>query len=627
MINRKLFIVFCLIITSFLQPVFAGSTQVEQIYNPNTIVVSYEEFNQLNVFAYSIQKNKLVNKLINTELPELLLLEPVDISEKNNKEKVSNLSTTQLMLLLHLAPELKNYLQPLLKLKPETQTKTAKATKALAEFKEFIKKLKSDSNFYGELQTHMNPTQPIALVAKDGSNGYEEIKTYVNHPRLADTKKATLPADNLLQVWIDFIDGAKQELYLNIYEFNIVEAAEAIIRAHKRGVHVNIGIDKKSFYTDAKSSDFEKKKLSDNQKIWDMFESVQDENFILRAVETDKINHQKIASRDADSKNAAVIISSGNLTYSCMHPKGDGHDLPKGVDLKEAIPNANHLIVMKGKFPAMIVKNELKKTIVEGLQGAQYPISGSYVFYGPKAEAKQPNPFFLIAFSPNGASGSINRDILAKLITTTQGPILAAQYAFSSDIVEESLLARIESEAKAGRKLQFQGIGDTNFAMQSYGSFMSLSGLRIDETSRMFSDDPDAPIRQHVNLKELAQIKKDIRIAPNQYRDYYTQIPNEKNKRKFSSILHHKLWIIVDSMITTPGTSFNTSKSAEDNHEQFTVSNDPSVFKILYNSVKWLISQSPRSVEEEAIKRNDYKVSKEYRLSAPKPTRACMGFY
>lgn len=155
--------------------------------------------------------------------------------------------------------------------------------------------------------------------------------------------------DNLEDVIIDFIDGAKEELNIAVQELDNENIAKAIIRARQRKVFVRLVLEF-SYLTVTEALPDPWAVLAGvegnevNRKIY---------NAMLRAqvdVRTDinpDIFHQKFMIRDPDKPDSAVLTGSANFTDTDCHK------------------NLNHVLVLKSKRASDIYGYEFKE-LIEG---------------------------------------------------------------------------------------------------------------------------------------------------------------------------------------------------------------------------------------------------------------------
>lgn len=452
----------------------------------------------------------------------------------------------------------------------------------------------------------IDPTKHVRLVPPAGKSGYEDLHVFVSHPYRIGEKR--MPADNLAQVWIDFIRQAKKELVMNVFEFDFDDIADELIKAHGRKVAIRVGLDARVLKGNARD-----RELADRMKAAG-----------LTVVEVDAagLNHQKMVAIDWSSPDQArVLFSSGNLTHSCLDPVGDLYAVAKDAAGKaliaksaiantRGIPNANHVLTMKSWLAANLVNHELTKTFSTelGLRGSSYPTTGAYQITGPGVNPQTleayPVNSFIIAFTPGGAYRDVNRNLLAYLLKKTTGPVRMVQFAYSAKDVSQALLERAERDLQASGKFDFLSVGDTPFAMQKWSQFLKMSGYTregsVAKKNLKFSIDPENPWVKSLTADQLTALRKNIRVAPLAYGK--TNVNLNGTNYEVTAKIHHKLMSMGDFAVI--GTSFNFSESAEKNNEQFLAFHDPKLAAIVQGITAELAAQSPRSVAEEAERRN-----------------------
>ncbi|MFB0517124.1 MAG: phospholipase D-like domain-containing protein [Candidatus Neomarinimicrobiota bacterium] len=152
--------------------------------------------------------------------------------------------------------------------------------------------------------------------------------------------------DNLEEIIVQFIDGARKRLDVAVQELESVPIASALIRARQRRVVVRIVIEWDYLSVDrAISTPFSPGGANEpNRGIHDA---------LLRAharIHTDynpHIFHQKFMVRDSGSEEAAVLSGSTNFT-------------PTGVS-----QNLNHVVIIRDKQVARVYWREFKE-IMQG---------------------------------------------------------------------------------------------------------------------------------------------------------------------------------------------------------------------------------------------------------------------
>ncbi|CAN5473400.1 hypothetical protein BH10BDE1_BH10BDE1_26060 [soil metagenome] len=498
--------------------------------------------------------------------------------------------------------------------KPRKRFKAIPESSVVEYFQEHPEALKNDLERVVRELNHrhdvVDTTKHVRLIPPAGRAGYEELKIFVSHSyRIGDKLR---PADDLELVWANFIRQAQKEIILNVYEFDDETVAAALIEAKKRNVRVQVGLD----------AGVLKKKPVDRA----LADRLKASGIDVVEVDSAGLNHQKVVAIDWSYPDLArALFSSGNLTRSCLDPRGDlgyltaekyseyGHRTFSGG--VRSIPNANHVITMKSWLASNIVVHELTKTFSKelGLRGSSYPTSGAYQITGPGVDPETfeayPKNSFIIAFTPGGGYRGVNKNILAYLIKKSDGPVRLVQFAFAAGEVSDALLARAERDLQLTGKFDFVGVGDTPFAMQKWSQFLKMSGYkRLNEKKKTgdktvkitrFLKDADDPWTKSLTADQLAELQKHIFIGPLAYGNSHARIDGQDIE--VSAKIHHKLLSMGDFAVV--GSSFNFSKSAETNNEQILVFNDPEMAQVVRGITAELAATSPRTVFEEAERR------------------------
>jgi phosphatidylserine/phosphatidylglycerophosphate/cardiolipin synthase-like enzyme len=436
---------------------------------------------------------------------------------------------------------------------------------------------------------NIDPTKHTRLIPPPGLPGYSDMKLYVNHPYYQNG--TLVKATNLIEVWKRFILSAEKEIILNVFDFDLEEVADALIEQAHRGLYVQVGIDKKSV-------------INVRPEVKAVSDRLMDNGVKVTGVMPVGLNHQKITAIDwSNPKKAAVLFSSGNLTRSCLEPDGD---LKGTVPLpKESVPNANHFITMKSWLLANLVQHELTKTLGPEflLRGKAYPINGSYQVTGPGVDPytleAYPEPSLTISFTPGGGMKSVNKNIIAHFVRQEKGRIRMLQFAYSSQDVDQALLARAESD----KNFDFMSVGDTPFAMREWSRFLIMSGMkRVEDANKKKSylPDPENQWVKRLGSEKIKDIQKKVFIAPKVYGNNWTRVSGKNVK--VNAKIHHK--ILATENYAIMGTSFNFSEGAESNNEQILVFRDRKLSDAVDGMVKYMVQNSPGTVAQEGDRRN-----------------------
>ncbi len=514
---------------------------------------------------------------------------------------IKNMSEHQFVLLLSHFPKLWPLIDEYIKKVPEIREDNEKQKLLRKEFRERFREAIDDKDVVEKFKKLNDPSMPMVLENPNGE-GYSNIEFFVSHESRSKSGK-TIPASDLLKVWNDFIAGAEKEVMFNVFDFDIQSIADQVIELANKGVKVTIGVDGEEAKTiEGVKAVYEK--LSKNKKV------------TIVPVDSVGLNHQKMATRDwSIPKKAKVLLSSGNLTHSCLDPKGDVWNVPDNLHPKESIPNANHVITMDSELVANLIHHELTKTLDMKLKGRQYPVSGAWrifrdgKFHEDVLDATQ----IVIAFSPSGGiTGDINQDIISRLIYRTRGPIRMAQFAFSADADENALFERMKLEKKEGNQFDFKSIGENGFAQRGWSVFLSMSGYKMNEETGEYIPDSKNQWRKTLKKAEFEDLQKNIKAAPPLYRDRVVEVNG--TKYKLSAKLHHK--VLISGPWAIVGTSYNFSSNANKNQEQIMVTNDAELVDHAYAMFEGLYEQSQKSLTEAVESKNIY-LKNDHKPSCP----------
>jgi len=486
---------------------------------------------------------------------------------------------------------------------PLLETVTARLASAQAESPEaysaYLKTVKTEiksviqsPEFLQQIEAYADPSNPAVLSLPGNAPGYKALRLFVNHPSLHnpdDPNSRVLPGQDLRKVVLDFIQGAQQEIWYNVFDFDLTVIADALKKAHlTRKVKVRGGIDAGTIAS-----------RPEVKKIFDSLSELESENFKTVAVNAVGLNHQKIIVRDPFGPRAAVLFLSGNFTQSCIGPEGDLVQIPKEKRPAYSIPNANHALIVLGSLPAQVTQAELRKTLEYKIRGqSQYPIGGSFKIFGMKKDT-----YIVLSFSPKGGNGDVNKSIYVPLILNTHGPIEAVHFAFSSKQIQDALIQRAERDMKEHGAFAFRSVGDTPFAMREWSVFLSLSGLKKDGPTGKYYVDEGSPLLRSLGALGVTNLQQNIRTAPEIYGERILKL-DDGTSAKVTSKIHHKVFIFPQESLAVLGTSFNPSENAETNNEQIVIVKDRDIVTQGRRFFAYLFRESSKSVTQEANRRN-----------------------
>ncbi|MCX6118497.1 MAG: phospholipase D-like domain-containing protein [Proteobacteria bacterium] len=465
---------------------------------------------------------------------------------------------------------------------------------------------KSTLDNLDDLQALNDPLEAFVLIGEDDdfkskkfSPQYRNLRLTVNHAYLGPDGQVIKPSsDGLKGEWIRFIKSAKKEFAMNIFDFDLMDVADAIVAARKRGVSARVGIDA-TVSCQKIDSRTGKPKAGCREKVLAVFNELKENGVSVFGVDSPGLNHQKMAAIDWSLKGKGkVLLSSGNLTQSCSGQEGDFEDfspeIQKHIDRRRSLPNANHLIVFESDFGAALVNSELTKTLDLGLRGTvdsgstrAYPVSGAFQIFGEVDPKTKEQSSMIMAFTPGGGYKNMNAVFLSQIIQKMdlkKGPMRMAQFAYSSQDVRNSILKKAKDTLKSHASFDFISVGDTPFSVQGWSKFLEMSDMRattkddVRESGRTvkvttgYEPIPDGEWSNVFSSKEkLKQWRDQVRIAPRRFGEFPVKVDGKslvENGRevKITVKIHHKL--IAGGSVSTLGTSFNFSEGAETNNEQ-----------------------------------------------------------
>lgn len=505
-------------------------------------------------------------------------------------EKVKEVSESQFMHVLQNSPELHDRLDEFLAevegMNEDTQ-KYEKVAKAWgAEFREILK----DESLRERFRVLNDPLRAFRLEPEGGGPGYSNARIFVNHKSVVDGRE--LPPSDLKRVVLDFIAGARKEILLNVFDFDLLDVADALVAKAKEGVKVTVGIDKNT--------------AGARPQVQAVVERLKGHaNLTVVLVDSVALNHQKLIVTDPDDpKNARTLMSSGNLTQSCIGPEGDLVDVPDRPAY--SVPNANHMVTLDGYLAAQAAAHNLRKTLELGLRGDEYPLGGAFKIFGPKPEGAAEPPFVLLTFSPKGALGDINRDVTRRVLLETRGPVRGMYFAASSSEFEAALVLRAKAEKAEGKEPDIKLVGDGSMAVRDWSSLLWLAGWRLeseDDKGKRYLRLGQPVMKRILGQEAFERFEAAIRVAPKPYRVYHYKMP-DGTEVEVNAKLHHK--VLVSGGLAVLGTSFNFSENANKNQEQFLLTNDPGLVAGITGAFDAMYAMSTTSVADEVARRNEF---------------------
>lgn len=150
-----------------------------------------------------------------------------------------------------------------------------------------------------------NDAMPSVNIAASSQNTSSVTTTPTPAP--AQVTALFSPQDNIQRTLISMINNAQRNILVQAYLFTDDTIANALIRAHKRGVNVEILLDSQVM-SDAKGSD--------GIRLYEAGIPVRLETRYENA-------HNKIMIFDHDTANAAVVTGSYNFTFGAQRSNAE----------------------------------------------------------------------------------------------------------------------------------------------------------------------------------------------------------------------------------------------------------------------------------------------------------------
>lgn len=561
-----------------------------------------ENFDSTLKLVTRIQLNKELYEILNKQFGDLLEIDPNDQKRFLLPPKSTGLSESQLLALLLDQRTLVEPLRQFLDFVPDKNSDSVRNTRVKrADMRKLLMSVKRNQpNLLLHLKALANPSSALKLHLLNGQPAISKTEFFINHPRILNfgsERTVVLPADDLKKVAIEFINGAQKSVTGNFFEFDLQDVARVMVEASNRNIQVKVGVDAGA--------------LEMNDKIIAVAKIFEGTRAVLKPVRTPGLNHMKILVRDPGLPTAAILISSGNLTQSCIGPEGDLVNVPENLRPNSSVPNANHTIIIHGELPSIVAKHQLDKILNMELYGQKsFPLGGAYKFYKANSSGSIGAEWMILSFSPNGGNGDINNDILKQILLSVDGPIGFLQFAFSSPTVIEAIQVAKQRAIDNHEQFELFGLGDKTFAMREFSAFLPMVGLTRDLVTKRYSQQP-SQLTSIMSEEELAQTRASIHIAPPVYGEKYHFIQGQKVKT--TGKIHHKVMMAPKWDITVAGTSFNFSKNAEQNNEQIAVFRDQYISEQMMAGYRWLVANSKYTVFEEAERRNAFNLTTDER--------------
>ncbi|MCB9092278.1 MAG: hypothetical protein H6621_00985 [Halobacteriovoraceae bacterium] len=512
-----------------------------------------------------------------------------------------NLTETQLLAILDKHTEIE-------KLLVSYASKVLDATQEVDEslrdkFKVQFKEIVEANNIQEEIKNVFKSTMPYVIDENIGrpklyfTHEILDPSLDESHPRFShfveiDGKEVPVrKEDNVLKRIVEFIDGAEKEIVVNVYDFDLDEIADALIKKKKQGLKVTVGID---------AGVIEHKVTA--KAIYQKLQKAGIETYAVNSV---GLNHQKMIAIDwTEPKKAKALFSSGNFTTSGIHPDGDlaGRDISKlkifdysGELIAEeklrklAKPNANHCVIFDSYALANIIRHQTYYTLEMGLRGSEYPISGAFKVIDSNSDLR-----LFLSFAPQGALDNINKNFIGTMVRKSDGSQLAiAIFAMSSDELSDEILLKLKERIASKKEIDFKVVGDPPFAAMDWSELLKMIGYKVAEDPmtglQTYVEDEESLWVKELGKRNIDRLRNNSVFTGSAGFGNFTFRTNE-SPLEISVKVHHKVLVTNEASII--GGSFNFSDGAESNNEQILAMVDSKSVQKMKGAVDYLAYQA-----------------------------------
>jgi len=444
---------------------------------------------------------------------------------------------------------------------------------SIKEFKEDFEKIEKVREII-RVNLSLSATRPHLVRDEKGEKTTRYKQVFSNHSSVMDDGRV-IGATDILEAKLKFIKELEGDIWANVFDFDLLELADAFVEKVKEGKKVIVGIDKSNY---------------DNKvSVRKVVDRLRKGGVKVQLVQSDGLSHQKIIAGGIGLKGKGkVIFSSGNFTSSGIHKDGDLGEL--GLSHELSFPNANNFLEVHDDHVALIVRHELEKSLVYNQKRNDYPMANFYRFLGSHVDSYGDTSIDL-AFTPNGGLGNIMSHILAPEIEMRSGDVFVATFAYPNGPINDALFKRATKEITENGRFNFIGIGDTSFSTRPWSSFVEMIAHSEEKTPHIEESIlvPDFENRwlRLLGRERMREQVRSIYSAPFVYGRHEVNI-GEKTF-DFAAKLHHKM-MVIDHNTAIVGNSANFSNAAvEKNHEQFVIVHDPQIAERARGAVRGLV--------------------------------------
>jgi hypothetical protein len=216
----------------------------------------------------------------------------------------------------------------------------------------------------------------------------------------------------------------------------------------------------------------------------------------------------------------------------------------------------------------------------------------------------KPDSNLTVTFTPRGGYGNVNRDMLSyALLKFPNHDIYMMAFANSSDDLESTLLRVAELRVKDSKEFNFYAIGERGFAAAEWSGFLSMIGFEKDKETKKYKENTKGPWYSLLGKEGIERLRTKIMVGPSNFREIEVPLV-DGSKVRVSAKVHHKVLIV--GPVSTLGSSYNESASADSNQEQVLIWNDPELADIARGAFEGLRRESNQPLSEVVKRKNAY---------------------
>ncbi|MEM9538250.1 MAG: phospholipase D-like domain-containing protein [Cyanobacteria bacterium P01_E01_bin.42] len=303
-------------------------------------------------------------------------------------------------------------------------------------------------------------------------------------------RNITRPGDDLEQVIIDAINGAKSTIDIAVQEFRLPAIALALAEKHRSGVKVRVILENNYSRPWSEYSPTEISQLSDRQRNrYEEFVALadRDRNKIVSPEESDRGDALKILD------NASIPIlddtADGSKGSGLMHHKfmvvdgftvvtGSANFTTSGIlgDLTtaESRGNANNILKINDTFLADLFLEEFNVMWGDGVGGKTDSKFGLNKPYRSPQKLQIGESVITVQFSPVSTTRDwqeSSNGLISRTLNRAETDINLALFVFSEQRLADTIASRHQ------RGIEVKALIDSSFAFREYSEALDMLGV------------------------------------------------------------------------------------------------------------------------------------------------------